>query len=780
MKKLLIFSALATFLLAQERFSKIELPIKSSADYQRIAELGIAVDHYEGKIGEKISVYLSESELRLLDHAGIHYSILIKDWQQYYSEQQKLDQYSPAAISADDPKYFRYGSMGGFLVYDEVVQQLDSMKLLFPHLISTMDTIGTSVEGRILYAVKISDNPEMHESEEPEVLYTALHHAREPQGMMTVIYYMWWLLERYGKDPSATYLVNHRQMWFIPVVNPDGYTYNQSMNPNGGFMWRKNRRDNKDGSFGIDLNRNYGPYDMWNAPNGGSSTASNSDTYRGPSPFSEPETYALSEFAKSHNIKTCFNYHTYSNLLIYPWGYSSKESDDSLLFRQWTFDMSSVNRYAIGTDLQTVGYSTRGNSDDFFYGDSSKPRTYAMTPEVGTTGFWPVKSLIYPLAQENLLQNKLLAYYAGAYPAVRSFEKKSGSITLRLVNKGLSELPNTTLFLTTNSGIISPSIQTGTIPSFQTKEVTFNYSPLVTDGPSAVQSKIFLFDSTKGFVYDSITFISGSPALLFSDSAQSTSQWSTGSSWGIITDETTSNTIFTDSPNGKYSANSDNSLTLLTPIDLTDYQFAELSLKTHWAIESTWDFATIEVSTNLGISWTSVKTPLSRKGSGRSGSKQPSTAIGYDAFTPGLDWITQTADLSSFAGKNILLRFRLAADGGDERDGWYVDDISVTGYKSTPNAVSHNTLPYTYSLSQNYPNPFNPSTTFNFSIEKAGLASLIIYNTLGQQLAVALQQELTPGNYSVNFQAGQLSSGVYFYRFISGTYSAIKKMTVVK
>jgi hypothetical protein len=88
------------------------------------------------------------------------------------------------------------------------------------------------------------------------------------------------------------------------------------------------------------LNRNYGLFEMWNANNGGSSTSTSSDTYRGVKPFSEPETFAISSFLKHHSIKTCFNYHTYGNYLIYPWGYSSKESDDSLLFRQWSYEMS--------------------------------------------------------------------------------------------------------------------------------------------------------------------------------------------------------------------------------------------------------------------------------------------------------------------------------------------------------------------------------------------------------------------------------------------------------
>ena len=174
------------------------------------------------------------------------------------------------------------------------------MKIQYPNLISTKISIGNSIENRPIYTVKISDNPEIDENE-PEILYTALHHAREPQSMMQMIYFMYYLLENYNTDPSVQYLVNNRELYFIPVVNPDGYEYNRTTNPSGGGMWRKNRRNNG-GSYGVDLNRNYGPYTYWNAPNGGSSTTPSSDTYRGTAPFSEPETNSIKNFLASREF----------------------------------------------------------------------------------------------------------------------------------------------------------------------------------------------------------------------------------------------------------------------------------------------------------------------------------------------------------------------------------------------------------------------------------------------------------------------------------------------
>ena len=136
-----------------------------------------------------------------------------------------------------------------------------------------------------------------------EVLYTGLTHAREPLSMMNLFYFVQLLCENYGTDPELTYLIDNREMWFIPVVNPDGYLYNESIQPNGGGMHRKNRRDTNcvDGTNrGVDLNRNYGY--SWGANNTGSSPDPCSTTYRGTEEFSEPETAAVRDFVEDREF----------------------------------------------------------------------------------------------------------------------------------------------------------------------------------------------------------------------------------------------------------------------------------------------------------------------------------------------------------------------------------------------------------------------------------------------------------------------------------------------
>jgi carboxypeptidase T len=593
---------------------------------------------------------------------------------------------------------FGDGSMSGFYTFSEVLKQLDSMKQRYPNLITARDSIGNTREGRGIWAVKISDNPDVTEDNEPEVLYTALHHAREPEGMMTVLYYMSWLLQNYGTDSTATYLVNNRQIWFIPVVNPDGYCYNESLyrpGPPAYFgSWRKNRRNNGT-SYGVDLNRNYGTYEMWNGPYGGSSTNPSDDTYRGPQPFSEPETFAIDDFMWSHNIMTCLNYHTYGNYLVFPWGYLASESEDSLTFREFAFDMVGENRYISGTDQQTVNYSTRGNSDDFMHA-GTMTKTFAMTPEVGLSGFWPPTNEILPLAMKNLSSNQYYSYVAGQYTVLKHIEVhdldgnglltsgETFSLETLIRNKGLKDAENLTVSISSSVPeiVFNPnSITLSSVLARSDSVVSFTGTIRPDFPPSSLAYVYLTFTTGDGYIHnDTASIIIGTPDILLADSGNSgISNWSIAGSWGTTGNVHTPPLAFTDSPAGNYSNFASNILTLKTPVDLSNYNICVLKFWTKWAIEPTADFAKIELSTDNGVSWISLRSQLSHIGSGYG--QQYSGMWGYDGYTPGLDWIEQEINLTRYIPKNIILRFSVTSDGSDNRDGLYLDDIRILAYR---------------------------------------------------------------------------------------------------
>lgn len=408
-----------------------------------------------------------------------------------------------------------------------------------------------------------------------------------------------------------------------------------------------------------------------------------------------------------------------------------------------------------------------------------------MTPEVGATGFWPTMEEIYPLAEENLQANKLLAHVAGIYPTIKEISyvvedsaNRKTTIAVQLKNRGLSASKEFFLLASTDDGVVTPSAAVPKLASFQESTLLFDFIPGIGTSKGVVTFMVALSETFS--LLDSIDIYTERRTVLLSDSADTTSRWSTGAGWNVTGDLQLNSKVFTDSPNGKYAANIDNALTLLSPVDLSSYQYAELKFKTKWSIEPVWDFGVIEISTNGGSAWKPVKTRYSRKGSARLGSKQPAGSFGYDAFSPSSGWIEQTADISEFTGEQITIRFRLSSDAGEERDGWYLDDITVVGYSYSPLSVATEEIPQTFVLSQNYPNPFNPVTRINYGIPRSGFVTLYVYDVLGRKVAELVHGVKEAGNHTALFDATRLSSGVYFYRLTTGTVSTVRTMTLLK
>jgi len=344
----IIFLILFIVSINAQTYKKIEIKLNSPRDIELLDKSGIDL---EGAISLKemtAKLYVSEAELKKVNMLGLSYNILIDDWNKYYNSLHTLTNPEIKQILEQNKNQygvtgFGYGSMGGFYTFDEVNAQLDSMYAHFPGLITQKQSIGTSAGGRPIYMVKLTNNSIIQAK--PQASYLAIHHAREPMGMECLIYFMYYLLENYNSNSSIKYLVDNRELYFVLVCNPDGYEYNRSTNPSGGGMWRKNRKDNGDGTFGVDLNRNYGPTDYWNAPNGGSSTVTSDDTYRGTAPFSENETAAFKNYYAAHKFKNSISYHTYGNDIVYPYVALIHETADSLYFREYARDMTGYNGY---------------------------------------------------------------------------------------------------------------------------------------------------------------------------------------------------------------------------------------------------------------------------------------------------------------------------------------------------------------------------------------------------------------------------------------------------
>jgi len=275
---------------------------------------------------------------------------------------------------------------------------------------SQLFTVGTSVEGRQIQGIKISTNPAVDDPSKGDVIFVGLHHAREWLAAEMPLRLAEYLLT--NTDPNLQACMSNLQIWIIPVLNPDGYAY--TADPNGYRYWRKNRRDNGDGTFGVDLNRNYGF--EWGL-NSGSSPNTYDDTYRGPSPFSEPEVATFRDFvAARHNPKAMLTYHTFTEQFLRPWSYTTSDPPGKPTLEYIVQDsiarIDAVHGESYG---ESIGYLSSGEATDYFW---NQYRMAAFTPEMrpatgGLDGFSPPASQIIPNNEENLPAALALIHDAG-------------------------------------------------------------------------------------------------------------------------------------------------------------------------------------------------------------------------------------------------------------------------------------------------------------------------------------------------------------------------------
>ncbi|MFB0518451.1 MAG: M14 family metallopeptidase, partial [Acidobacteriota bacterium] len=271
------------------------------------------------------------------------------------------------------------GPNGRFHTYLELRNDLFRLQEMYPHIARVYD-IGDTIEGRDILAIKISDNVELDEME-AEVLLVGCHHAREWLTVEVPYYIAQYLVEQYDVDPEIKRMVDNSEVWIVPLLNPDGLEYSIHT-----FRWwRKNRRDNGDRSFGVDLNRNYSY--MWSFDDEGSSPNGWSQVYRGQSPISEPETDALSMLFIQREFQAAISYHTYSELILYPWGYTAEPTLDQELMHYLATTMSDLmkgvnNRYYQPKQASVGLYTTNGSFIDFAYGYYNIPAfCIEMRPE---------------------------------------------------------------------------------------------------------------------------------------------------------------------------------------------------------------------------------------------------------------------------------------------------------------------------------------------------------------------------------------------------------------
>lgn len=393
----------------------LKIPVASVEDYQELQRLLEDVDdHHAVAMSGEATAYATDAEQDLLRTAGIAFEIQIEDLASYYAQRAALDL---AQTQAQGVAAVVGGSMGGFKTLAEIETEMDRLASTYPLLCSPKFAVGTTIQGRTIWGMRISTTPIVHDPAKAVAWYDALHHSREPMSGESLLLFADEILTSYGFDETATRLIETRNLMFIPCVNPDGYEYNRQIAPGGGGLWRKNRRNNGDGTFGVDLNRNYDW--EWGPQWPGSSSNTNSETYRGVAPFSEPETQTLVNTMALMPPGMSMSSHTYSDLMLYPWGYNTIVTPDNDIYRQYGSSFTEENGWPRGT-IWEVLYIANGGSVDYHYGQFG---TFAFTPEIGSfsDGFWPQPSRIPALYQSIRPAYFQSAEYTGAWASVGDY-----------------------------------------------------------------------------------------------------------------------------------------------------------------------------------------------------------------------------------------------------------------------------------------------------------------------------------------------------------------------
>jgi len=853
-----------------------------------LLEFGLDIISYRATENTLEFIIHNNEELTRIEKIGIAGQVIQED----------IDSYS-ALLKQQD-------YLDNFHTYDQMLTELRTIQAAYPGIAKLYD-IGDSWEkqrglaDRDIWAMKISDNVDLEEQFECEVLYIALHHAREIITPEILLYFINYLVANYGIDERASYIVNNRQLWLVPMMNPDGHNYVFTYD----MWWRKNRRNNGDGTYGVDLNRNWGY--AWGYDNSGSSPYPSSSTYRGPAAFSEPETQAIRDLTLAHKFIISLSYHSYSQLILFPWGYIRQSTPDNETFVEIADSIVAYNNYTPQAAWQL--YIVNGGSDDWLYGEQTeKNKIYAITPEVGTQ-FHPDTSVIMKEILENLGPNLYVAYAADQFSPLHQIThtplqntadpfgpyRVKASITpfcvrldttnffIHFNTTGIAPFESLALTATENPGeygadipgfgdnvtiyyylsasdainrvvyfpaaapdtlcsftvqpdTIAPSIvhtpledqcqyqenflitaeiaddlgiadtywsyrlNGGELDSVQlvidTSSVYQAWIPVSFDSGDVVEYKIVATDHARlpniathpdsGFhrfeIIDHFIFT-------FEKSNGEFTASDPGWEWGIPfsgPDSAYSGVkVWATNLDGNYADSSQ--LFLDSPvINLKNFPCAKLEFYHYFDFDSSagkyFDGGNVKISEDNGQTWSLIRPAFDYPGDSVVALTEP----GYGAQSG--DWTYAEFDLNSYLGKEIKIRFHFGSDFENNRPGWYLDNIAIKPQLITAvneNKNSNLNLPLNYSLSQNYPNPFNANTSFTFSLPKEERVILKIYNIVGQEIILLVDEVRPAGKHVVNWDGTDasglpISSGIYLSQIRIGEFEKTKKMVLIR
>ncbi|XP_005402500.1 PREDICTED: carboxypeptidase A1 [Chinchilla lanigera] len=407
MQGLLVFTVLLGVAFGNEDFvghQVLRISAADEAQVQKVKELEdlehLKLDFWRGPTnpGSPIDVRVPFSSVQavkvFLESLGIRYKIMIEDVQSL------LDEEKEQMLSSKPRTWVRSTDAFNYATYHTLEEIHDFVDLLVsenPQLVSKIQ-IGNTYEGRPIYVLKFSTGG----NNRPAIWIDTGIHSREWVTQASGVWFAKKITEDYGQDPAFTAILDSMDIFLEIVTNPDGFAFTHSKNR----LWRKTRSLTAGSScVGVDPNRN------WDAGFGKAGASSNpcSDTYHGKFANSEVEVKSIVDFVQSHgNIKAFISIHSYSQLLLYPYGYKSEDAPDKeeldQLAKSAVTALASLygTKYQYGSIIKTI-YEASGSTVDWTYSQGIKYSYTFELRDTGRYGFLLPASQIIPTAKETWL-----------------------------------------------------------------------------------------------------------------------------------------------------------------------------------------------------------------------------------------------------------------------------------------------------------------------------------------------------------------------------------------
>jgi hypothetical protein len=682
---------------------------------------------------------------------------------------------------------------------------------------------GTSIQGRALWGLVISDNVSTSEAE-PEVRLSSSMHGDEVTGQVLLLDFAHYLTENYGVAgrEDVTNLVDNYEIHLMPMYNPDGTASSQRYNANG-----------------VDLNRNF-------------------PLPAGEDPTQEIENQQFMNYANGHHFVLSSNYHGGALVVNYPWDYTYTLAPDDAACIKFSLEYSTYNSpmyngaFDQGITNGAAWYVALGTLQDWSYDQTD---CIDVTIEVSNTK-WPAGSQLPTFWNEN--RESLMHYVKSARYGVNGVV--TGSDTGQPLDATVTVTGNSVSVHTDPShGDYYKLLDTGTYaltfssPGYITRTITGVSTtwgtPTVLDvaldpvaygsiaghvmqtggAPVAAQVKCYTHplnalvatvNANASGDYTVPSQVYGDYRLVYSAAGHATAEqvvtldaasvtapdvtlgltveltpfatnfengltdgWTREYTWGLLAGGPTGSTYeMTDSPVGNYLNNQTSSCTMTAGVDLTDMDSGTVSFQAKWNIETNWDGVQFQVSIDGGTVWTPIATAYTQSGSG-----QGKQTAGQPYFENAqASWVLNTVDLAPWLGQaNVRFRFRLATDSSTARDGFHFDDFTIHGLGQSPNTGAGDAPSRATAITAAYPNPFNPSTTVSFTLAGAGRAELALYDAAGHLVRTLVAEDLAAGEHAAVWDGqteggSRAPSGVYFARLTAAGISSVQKLMLVK